>query len=292
MSRKSVFDVLRENSIDIKADVQRINTYILARNMVKYRGCYYTLDDMFKNNELFLQWKGRLHCTNFHDFMNTVKYDITYVDAYQGNSDAIISMYEIAINLCNCIETICQQNLAIEKTNEFKALRELLDYSIENINYKYYYDEKNDWSFVVENKSEVTAVVEILPTTLTLPTLKYNHKSLKGDVTQKRTIVETLFLNLEPRLSELQKLYSNLEDDISFLANNLNIRHNNITKDYKHYHVEIASMDNHEIEIAYDEMYQQILLAELLLDNVSRHTEIEKLKKRLKSKVSNKDLAE
>ena len=60
----------------------------------------------------------------------------------------------------------------------------------------------------------------------------------------------------------------------------MNIRHNNIDptlrKCYREY---VATMSKNDLEIIYDDTYQSILLAELLLDNVGRSDAIADLKK-------------
>jgi hypothetical protein len=59
----------------------------------------------------------------------------------------------------------------------------------------------------------------------------------------------------------------------------MNLRHNNIEPSDKNYRPFVAKMDKNTLEYWYDETYQMILLAKLLLDNVARTSNIKVLKK-------------
>jgi len=61
----------------------------------------------------------------------------------------------------------------------------------------------------------------------------------------------------------------------------MNLRHNNVEPNDKNYKPFIATMDNNTLESWYDEIYQMILLAKLLLDNVTRTAKIKELKKNI-----------
>ena len=66
------------------------------------------------------------------------------------------------------------------------------------------------------------------------------------------------------------------------MLNNMNIRHNNRSKKaqskYKEY---VAKMTKKQLEKWYDELYQMILLAFLLLDNVDRAKKVKELKNKV-----------
>ena len=72
-----------------------------------------------------------------------------------------------------------------------------------------------------------------------------------------------------------------LSDNIFYLLNNLNLRHNNRSKNSKNYKEYVAKMRKNQLEKTYDELYQMILLAILLLDNVSRTKKIKLLKAKI-----------
>ena len=69
-----------------------------------------------------------------------------------------------------------------------------------------------------------------------------------------------------------------LESDIFFMLNNFNIRHNNKNKGDKNYKEYVAKMRKDRLEKWYDELYQMILLAFLLMDNTKRTDRVKELK--------------
>lgn len=96
---------------------------------------------------------------------------------------------------------------------------------------------------------------------------------------KKKNILIALGTELEPKRKQLQTVDKKLSDNIFFMLNNMHIRHNNSNKNdltkYKEY---VAKMSEEELEEWYDELYQMILLAFLMIDNVERMEKIKKLK--------------
>ena len=66
------------------------------------------------------------------------------------------------------------------------------------------------------------------------------------------------------------------------MLNNINIRHNNRnSKDSSKFKEYIFKMDDAKLEEWYDELYQMMLLAILLLDNVDRSSKVKELKSKI-----------
>ena len=148
-----------------------------------------------------------------------------------------------------------------------------------------YIPEDDECVLVIEDKPEVTATAEIVPETLALDIIRYNHRLLKGNINAKKSILLKLASELEPRRKELQELDKDLTSNIFFMLNNMNIRHNNQNinepSKYKKY---VAEIDNQHLEDWYDELYQMMLLALLLLDNIERQKSIDELKEKVAGK--------
>lgn len=85
--------------------------------------------------------------------------------------------------------------------------------------------------------------------------------------------------DIEPKRQEISDIDKQLASDIFFMLNNLNIRHNNKKKGDAHYKEAVVKMRKDKLEQWYDELYQMILLAYLLLDNKQRTKEVKELKK-------------
>lgn len=100
--------------------------------------------------------------------------------------------------------------------------------NLEKYNHKAYIE--NERILIIEDKPEVTAVVEIIEQDLAIDIIRYNHRSLQGEIELKKKILISLGSELEPKRKELQALNKQLSEDIFFMLNNLNVRHNNRSK--------------------------------------------------------------
>ena len=102
----------------------------------------------------------------------------------------------------------------------------------------------------------MTAAAEIVESKLAYEIIQYNHHLLKGDIEKKRRILKVLADKIEPMRTEFKKQQKNkeLESDIGFLLNNMNIRHNNLEgKNAVDY---VKELSDEELEEWYDETYQ------------------------------------
>ena len=146
-------------------------------------------------------------------------------------------------------------------------------------NHVAYINEEQECVLVVEDKAEVTAAAEIMPTpALAVDIVRYNHRTLKGEIELKKKILLALGVELEAKRKKLHVINATLENDIFFMLNNLNIRHDNKSKGDKNYKEYVAKMRKERLEKWYDELYQMILLAFLLMDNAQRVEKIKELK--------------
>jgi len=170
-------------------------------------------------------------------------------------------------------------------SGNFFHLQDVMDDILRQYNYTAYIPEDDECVLVIEDKPEVTATAEIVPETLALDIIRYNHRLLKGNINAKKSILLKLASELEPRRKELQELDKDLTSNIFFMLNNMNIRHNNQNinepSKYKKY---VAEIDNQHLEDWYDELYQMMLLALLLLDNIERQKSIDELKEKVAGK--------
>ena len=150
-------------------------------------------------------------------------------------------------------------------------------------NHEIKYDPQKEKAIVVLKNASVTAAAEALNGELAYSVIEYNHHLLKGDIAKKKAILLALGNELEPKRKEIAKLNSKLEDDIFYMLNNLDIRHNNRKKGDKNYKQIVARMKFATLEKWYDELYQQMLLAILMLENVERTDKIEELREKINS---------
>ena len=133
---------------------------------------------------------------------------------------------------------------------------------------------------LIEKNPSAIAVAEIVDEDTACKVIEYNHYLLKGDIDKKKEILLQLTNKYESMKSNIKGLNSKLDDDIGFMLNNINIRHNNKSgKNKKEY---ISKMRKDTMEKWYDETYQMLLLAFLLNEQPSRSKKISQLKEKLK----------
>lgn len=286
--RKSIFDIVSE-SIDMNSEIRRILAMARREDVLcvdKYS--YFTLFD-FIDEYCFIEWECRGHFINVDDFLEALDFGNLEKSA-TFDVDSLLTLIELVYNFWNLSHKQFDDNdkyYQLQYCGNYYHLKNVMDDILEQYNHIAYINEKEKCVLVIENKEDVTAVAEILPSTLSLDVIKYNHRSLNGEIELKKSILLKLSNELEPKRKELEKINKQLSQDIFFMLNNLNIRHNNRSKKDKNYKEYVAKMKKDSLEKWYDELYQMILLAFLLLDNVNRIPQVEELKTKLSEEKDN-----
>lgn len=282
MARKSIFDILSDqNKID--KDVDRLDTLFLCSALITdninpiYKHGYALKD--FVEEFCFQNWKNKGLFLGLYDFLESLDFEEYYNEALEGDIEAFLTVIEVIFNCWKMAELFVEQNDNFEFEDQFYLLHDIMEDLLSRYNHKAVYNAETEQLLVVEDKPEVTAVAEIIEPALALELIRYNHHSMRGNIAQKKSILTTLGAELEPRSKELAAINSSLKDNIFFMLNNLNIRHNNCNPadkgKYKEY---VAKMESSELETWYDELYQMLLLAFLELDQIERNPKIKELK--------------
>lgn len=288
MSRKNIFQKMQEIH-NYDKEILRIESLLNKDKCIaiKYtdlrqiRYHYYNIQS-FVDKYLFLEWKNRGNYISCNEMRNDLQINRLVYYCESGIDVAIEDLFdylEYVANILNLIKN-CKwdnENNVIDKQickaiiNNIKNILETLNYEIYKID-----DQK---IIVVEKNPAATAVAEIMDENIAYKVIQYNHYLLKGDIEAKKRILLVLGNKLEPRRSQLKSLNNKLETNIFFMLNNMNLRHNNCDiNDEKRYKNFVAEMSKDKLENYYDELYQMILLAFLLIDNINRTKEIENLK--------------
>lgn len=217
------------------------------------------------------------------DFLKATSYTKVFASA-KKNPEDFLTFIEIGYNLYYIAKKVFSQtDDSWEYYDTYEMFPQIADDCLAHFNHKIFYNEELEQAIVVEDKPEVTAVVEIEEDTdIAFEIVRYNHHALKGDITAKRAILLKMGSQLEPLRSQISACNKTLEKDIFFMLNNLNIRHNNCVPGDAKYKPFVASMDAETLENWYDELYQMILLAKLELANVKRMEQVETLKQNIK----------
>lgn len=232
------------------------------------------------NRFCFNKWSHRGHFIDVNDFLKALNYENMKKDAKAGDVDSFMTLIELIYNFWYMsYKNLREKDSNSRWQNNYLQLQKVMLDNLEKYNHTVFVDD--DRVLVIEDKAEVTAAVEIVDDNLALDIIRYNHRSLQGDLELKKAILLSLGSELEPRRKELQAQNKQLSEDIFFMLNNLDIRHNNRKKGDKNYKEYVAKMRKDRLEKWYDELYQMILLALLILDNVDRTGKVKQLKDKI-----------
>lgn len=280
--RKSIFDIVAE-SISMESETNRLVTmsseeHVLCVNSRAYKTLFNYVDKY-----CFEDWKQRGHFVDVDDFLEALEFDdlkekATYdVDAFLTLIELIYNFWELSHKQLALDDD--EIGYKLQWCGNYYHLKNVMDDVLGQYNHVAYINEEQECVLVVEDKAEVTAAAEIMPTpALAVDIVKYNHRTLKGEIELKKKILLALGAELEAKRKKLHVINATLENDIFFMLNNLNIRHDNRSKGDKNYKEHVAKMRKERLEKWYDELYQMILLAFLLMDNAQRVEKIKELK--------------
>ena len=294
MSRKNIFQKMQEIH-NYDKEILRIESLLNKDKCIaiKYtdlrqiRYYYYNIQS-FVDKYLFLEWKNRGNYISCNEMREDLQINRLVYYCETGINVAIEDLFdylEYVANILNLIANYKWDDISnIIDTKIYDTIINNIRNVLETLNYEIYKidDQK---IIVVEKNPAATAVAEIVEEYIADEVIQYNHYLLKGDMETKKKILLSLGAKLEPQRNNLKEVNKNLESNIFFMLNNLNIRHNNCDvsneKNYKKY---IANMSKEILEEYYDELYQMILLAFLLIDNVDRMKKIDELKAKIGGK--------
>ena len=281
--RKNIFDIVSEN-VDIKSEVYRIikvsqNEKTLCINEQSYLTIFKFVDQF-----CFTDWSQRKHFIDVDDFLGTLNFE-ELTNQAKTDIEALLTFIELVYNFWYLSYQKffdVEKNYKLQWCGNYHHLRDIMDDLLEQYNHKAFINKDDGFVLVVPCRDEVTAVVEILPDKLVFDTIRYNHRSLQGEIELKKSILISLGSELEPKRKDLIAINRQLSDDIFFMLNNINIRHNNRSrKDRAKYKEYVSKMTKRQLEKWYDELYQMILLAFLLLDNLDRTEKVKELKNKI-----------
>jgi len=285
--RKNIFEILSED-FDVEQEIRTI-WQLFIREVKVYipdeYGLYIkeTVSIMdFVNSYSFANWKSRNRCVSPLDMMNRIGIDDCFVNNLSHFSDKVLLVFEFIINILARCE-IAKKKLNYTINKEYRILNENIVTFIEHFGYEMYSYKEEERIILIEKNSAAISAAEISEPEIAKKIIQYNHYALKGDIEAKKAILLALANEVEPQRKELDKVNSLLSEDLFFMLNNMNLRHNNVEPNDKNYKPFIATMDKNTLESWYDETYQMILLAKLLLDNVTRTVNIKALKNNIQA---------
>lgn len=269
--RRNFAQVLREAKIDIKFEYSTLYSLFFENEINLGYGQYVSIRDVIDDSFLNIWFRGT--CISLDDFDK--KYGYNFVPQPQNfDIEYLISFCEYLYNLSlayqgakdNIYEAIKMVNLLVVQIQKV----------IEDIGYMQ--AEEDGFIIFVEKSPVAIAVSEMLPKEDAYKIISYNHHSMRGDIEEKRSTLVQLAMLLEGKRGQLNSINKDLESDIFFLFNNINIRHNNCDESSTKYKKHVADMDAETMEKWYDRTYQMCLTAFLELERLDEKEELNQLK--------------
>lgn len=278
--RRNFAQILKDAKIDIKEEYHKLYGLLYNQTTRLQNGQMISVNDFFNDNFLNFYFRGT--CLSLEEF-NEV-HGFHFVEAPDDfNIDHLISLCEYMYNMLAACQSSAYGRYQIPINipffmNHIQRIIEAVSYTQSN---------ENDMVIFVECSPEAIAVAEseLIPQPISYKLISYNHYSMKGNLPEKKHTILQLAEILEGKRSELSKIDNSFTNDLFYLFNNLNLRHNNIDPSIKgKYKKAVAEMSPEEIEHWYDETYQMCLLAFLRLEQGERKIEFDTLKNQIETK--------
>lgn len=279
MTRRNIFELMQEK-YDYNEEIRKINK-LLNTPMISCKGQKFTLENFVDTCE-FDNWKNSCHYINCEELKDALKINKMINLCFRGydiSIEDILVFIEYILNITSlCEKSILIVTNKVSFTKPYPRLIKNIEILLSNLNYEYRYFDKEEKVILVERDSAAFAVADIVEEELAFKVIEYNHYLLKGDLDRKRNILKALADKIEGFRDNLDK---DLSSDFGFLANNINIRHNNLDgKNKKEY---LVNIENEELESWYDETYQVMLLC--ILENNYKESLTNKIEE-IKTKIN------
>ena len=274
--RKSIFDIIEEQ-YDLNKEFKKIS-HLFNCNMVHRGGYGYPIEWLV--NTVFHNWKARGSSINCADMRREL--DIDKISKKQDLSfDEIALCLEYYLNIFLVFTNKCfPLPEGFSLNNDTFMLHQNMDILIEHMNLKKHVLTDEEKVLLLPNNPAATAVAEISPKDIAFSILRYNHASLKGQVEEKRKLLQSIANEYENLLDYSVNGFGEYFKTVRGLLNNLHIRHNN--RDGKNQNKLIKNMSSKELEKQYDELYQLLLFCVLIKDNTERKNVTDELLKEIK----------
>lgn len=272
MARKNIFELLKNTynpSIELTNIIALFSTPFIKKYQIKDDRFYFSkkIED-FVSAHLFHTWKARGTCLDCSDMKQRLgfngKIDIS-------DTDTVITILEYYENILYLFVskhpkiTILPQidDTLLMLMDNMRALRD-------HLNQERVIISEEEKVLLVPKDPAAIAAAETSSDEVAMAILKYNHASLKGNLSEKRNLLVNIAREYEPLLDNPPDGHGTLFSKTNGLLNCLHIRHNNATGKW-----EKTLPDN--LEHWYDEVYQLLLLCKLESDNVERMKDVQTL---------------
>lgn len=261
--RKTFAEVLRTGGVDIKTEYYSLHALVFESD-----GLYEKMKLDFRG----VWFAGT--AVSLDDFNLRHGFSFT-VPPTDPSLDDLLSFCEYCYNFACALPSPSYYgtDCCMEVIDHIEVLADQLDYVLVD---------DDDLRILVARNANVQAAAEVAPAEIAFDLVKYDYRGYDGDLEGKRAILLRLIGYLEPKRKQLEALAKDVTNDLFFIANNLNLRHNNTDPhNAGKYKQVVADMDVTELEGWYDLCRDLCAAAILLLGYEDKREELAEVKKRL-----------
>ena len=225
--------------------------------------------EQYVNDFLFINYEYAGTYISIRDMRDSLKISSKYLN--KNNKNIMLLYFEFVLNMVYLLrrKILGTDHYNVASVNKLFNNIQLI---LEKLNYKII--EKNNYLYIVENDTSSSAISELYPE-LSEAVIEYRRFDLKGKVTEKRNILQTLSLKVESIEQKLKgTTYNPIANDVGNLYNNLHIRHDNFGGNPNN---NIIDMSDEELEKWYDITYDTTLTALMICHYLEYNKEIDNL---------------
>ena len=251
--RKNIYEGLKSGKIDLKREYSRIFSIFYDRHYDMGYGSMASLEDIIEEKFRYLSPNLIGRCLSLDDFNDSYNYNFSSMPK-NFSIDIILDLAEYVVNFVNAL-MMCQ--LGELNILELVNIKNHIDLCMDDIGYKAI--EKEGIIIYLECSPAALSVAEITGDELSYSVLRYNHHTLKGNLTEKKMILKSMADDIENSRKVLKEINKSFTDKL-FRMLNFFARHNNEDNEY------LLNLNDEELESIYDDIYQIWLLAKLQLE--------------------------
>lgn len=286
--RQNLRDKAKSIEINCAQEMKRIDSIFTGTQIIEYHSStdymglypkYTTISNIF-DAVMFSEYPYSETFISLEDMR--ISLGISDKDIKNNDVDTMLDYFEWIYNiLAYFLRNYTRYNFTLIDSNYANKIIKNIQIILERLNYEL---KEIDGYFVIYKKdSVVSAIAELYPD-ISYKTLEYRRHGLSGDIDRKCEILNSLankFEAIRPTLKANN--FSEIEDKVGSLLNNLDIRHNNVIgKNAKDI---VKNMSNEELEQWYDKTYDLLLMCFMFNNYLSFRDDIKDLNKNLKNKV-------
>ena len=273
--RKTFYELLESKDFDVSEEYNKLLELFTVEDCVPVYN-YLKPVNAYIDAIYFRELPFRGSYTSLEELMNEI--------GLPTSSDQLDDLY-----------LFCEFLIAVLPSEKTKKDRYLLEqsntilgnitYILEKTNHELRDDKNGNPIIVSKNQASVLAAEIVEDDDVSFDLIEYNHYALKGNLSEKKKILASIGVYIEPILKNrtLQdSTYKTLLSDTGFVFNNFNIRHNNITgaKEQEY----IKNLNDSELEAWYDKAYDLAIAVIIASECSPVQDEISELKKKYKWK--------